>query len=65
MPKKKNPGPTQSQISDVMKEMGRRGGSAKVPKGLASMSPERRDAIRKKALDTRRKNSKLKAKDSK
>lgn len=45
--------PTQSQISKVMREMGRRGGKAKVPKGLAAMSQEQRDTIRAKALKTR------------
>lgn len=54
---KKRSGPTQSQICDVMRELGRRGGKAKVPKGLAAMSPEKRAAIRKKALDTRRRNA--------
>lgn len=54
--KKAKAGPSKTQISEVMKELGRRGGSAKVPKGLASMTPERRDEIRAKGLKTRRKN---------
>jgi len=53
MAKKKSKGPSQSQISEVMRELGRRGGEAKVPKGLASVSPERRAEIRAKGLKTR------------
>ena len=33
--------------------LGRKGGLKKVPKGLATMTPEKRAAVRKKALETR------------
>jgi hypothetical protein len=34
-------------------ELGRKGGQAKVPKGLASLSPKRRKEIARKAAETR------------
>lgn len=37
--------------------LGRRGGRAKVPKGLAMLSPERRAEIVAKAVATRRENA--------
>ncbi len=37
-------------------EIGRKGGKAKVPKGLAKLSPERRSAIAKKAAAARWRN---------
>lgn len=37
--------------------LGRKGGKAKVPKGLAMMSPERRAEIAAKGLETRRENA--------
>jgi hypothetical protein len=45
--------PSQSQISQVMSELGRRGGKAKVKKGPATLSPERRVEIAKKAATAR------------
>jgi hypothetical protein len=40
-------------VSEVMREMGRKGGRAKVPKGPATLSPERRKEIAEKAAAAR------------
>lgn len=40
---------------------GKVGGLARVPKGLALVSPERRKAIQDKGLETRRRNIKVRA----
>ena len=40
-------------ISEVMREMGRKGGQAKVPKGPATLPPERRSEIAKRAAAAR------------
>lgn len=48
----------QSAISKYLAEIGRKGGEVKgVVKGLAALKPEEREAIRAKALATRRKNA--------
>jgi hypothetical protein len=44
-------------ISEYLSSIGKKGGAAKVPKGLAKLSDEDRAAIRAKALATRRKNA--------
>lgn len=46
-----------SAVSEYLASIGRKGGAAKVPKGLASLSPKEREKIRAKALATRRKNA--------
>jgi hypothetical protein len=46
-----------SPVSEYLASIGRKGGAAKVPKGLAMLSEEERAAIRAKALATRRKNA--------
>ena len=46
-----------SAVSNYLAEIGRKGGKAKVAKGLAVLTPAEREAIRKKALATRRKNA--------
>jgi hypothetical protein len=51
MAKKKSP------VSEYLSKIGRKGGSAKVPKGLALLSEEEREKIRAKSLATRRKNA--------
>ncbi len=51
MAKKKSP------VSEYLASIGKKGGSAKVKKGLAMLSEEDRAAIREKALATRRKNA--------
>ncbi len=50
-----------SAVSDYLASIGRKGGEAKVPKGLAMLSEEERKAIAAKGLATRRKNAKQKA----
>lgn len=51
MPKKKSP------VAEYLASIGRKGGSAKVRKGLAVLSQEERKAISAKGLETRRKNA--------
>jgi hypothetical protein len=49
-------------VSRYLAEIGRRGGQTSgVKKGLAALPPEEREAIRKKALATRRKNARKRA----
>ena len=43
----------QSMISDVMAELGRRGGSKQVAKGFSSLTPEQRSAVAKNAAAKR------------
>ncbi len=45
--------PSQSQISQVMTELGRRGGLVKVKKGAAMLSPEQRTELASKAAKAR------------
>ena len=52
MPKKKK-----SPVAEYLASIGRKGGAAKVPKGLAVLSEEERKAIAAKGLETRRKNA--------
>jgi hypothetical protein len=42
-----------SAISAYLAEIGRKGGKAKVPKGTATLSPEERSAIAKRAAAAR------------
>jgi hypothetical protein len=53
-----------SAVSEYLASIGRKGGAAKVAKGLATLSPEAREKIRAKALATRRKNAAKKAKNT-
>ncbi len=52
-----------SPVSEYLASIGRKGGEAKVKKGLASITPKEREKIRAKALATRRKNAADRAKD--
>ena len=52
-----------SAVSEYLASIGRKGGAAKVAKGLAQLSPEAREKIRAKALATRRKNAAKRKKD--
>jgi len=44
---------TTDAVSQYLAEIGRRGGSAKVPKGLSKATPERRKEIARKAAKVR------------
>jgi hypothetical protein len=44
---------TEQTISEVMREMGRRGGKARVPKGISSLSKRKRSVLAKKAASAR------------
>ena len=44
---------SEETISSVMREMGRKGGKAKVPKGTAALSRKKRSARAKKAAKAR------------
>jgi hypothetical protein len=46
-------GVTKQMISDVMREMGRKGGLKKVPKGAAMLSPEERAKSARRAAKAR------------
>ena len=54
-----------SPVSEYLATIGRKGGEAKVPKGLARLSEEQRKAIAAKGLATRRTNAKRKLKVAK
>lgn len=45
-------------VSKYLASIGSKGGSAKVPKGFSTLTPEQRSANAKKAAATRRKNAK-------
>ena len=47
-----------SPVSEYLASIGKKGGQAKVPKGLALLSEEKRKAIAAKGLATRRKKAK-------
>jgi len=47
-----------SAVSEYLASIGRKGGEAKVPKGLARLTEEERKAIAAKGLAARRKNAK-------
>jgi len=59
MPKKRETPPA---VSEYLREIGRAGGQKKVPKGFAALSPEARKKLAKKAVKTRWKNARKKAK---
>jgi hypothetical protein len=54
-----------SAVSQYLASIGRKGGKAKVAKGLARLSEEERAKIRAKGLATRRKNAAKRKKDGK
>jgi hypothetical protein len=51
-----------SAVSEYLASIGRKGGEAKVPKGLAKLPKARRDAIAAKGRAARQKNAKKAAK---
>ena len=51
-----------SPVSDYLASIGRKGGEAKVPKGLAMLTEEERKVIAAKGLAARRKNAKKRRK---
>ena len=53
------------QVSRYMEEIGRKGGQAKVPKGVAALSPERRKEIAAKGVEARRRKMRGKGKKKK